>query len=414
MPSVGPRQGSPSGGRNRAIVAAVTALVGLGIAAASYAWIAAEPTTVSASPGPSGDTAPTASPSIRLGTGGYLIEAEELRRRAELAREGVEPNRSAVESLLREADQALDREPKPENPLGRKGQFLPDTHDAYTLALAWVVTDDSRYARHAAEFIRAWVEGVDETRDTCPDSGGSDCATSLLVSRNAPGFVFAADLLEGSGALSDDDEDRLRGWLATLILPAASQRTNNWGDAGIFMRLAVADYIGDATAFAAAVDGWRDMMDLVTSEGQIPEETRRGSLGLLYTQGAISFKVGAATIAERRGVDLWSYEGELGGTLRSAIDNLARYWEDPQAWPWHDGRLDIPSVDPAWEVIYERWPDPAYARIFAEHRPFGTANPAAVVWTTLTHGEPLEEGTGSTQRGASSRVIALEPRSTPP
>jgi hypothetical protein len=310
-----------------------------------------------------------------------------------MAREGLEPYASAVNDLLEEADRAVERDPQPVNPLSQsKDRFLDDTRNAYTLALAWVVSDDDRYARRSAEFIMAWTEGVDQTRDTCPDRGGSDCATSLLVSRNAPAFVFAADLLEGSGALSPEDDARLKYWLADLSLPAASERTNNWGDAGTFMRLAVAAYVGDSAAFTTAVDDWRSLMDLVTAEGEIPEETRRGSLGLLYTQGGISYKVGAAVIAKRRGIDLWTYEGKEGGTLRAAIDTFARYWEDPEAWPWHDGRLEIPSVDPAWEMIYHRWPEPAYARIFAQERPFGATNPSAIVWTTLTHGAPLAEG----------------------
>ncbi|MDQ2943378.1 MAG: alginate lyase family protein [Candidatus Dormibacteraeota bacterium] len=297
-----------------------------------------------------------------------------------------------MKDLLAEADGALVRVPQPRNPLTwrQDGRFLPDTQDAYTLALAWVASGDKRYAQRSADFIMAWVDGVDQTSDTCKSSGGSDCATSLLVSRAAPGFVFSADLLQGSGALSVDNEDRLKSWLARLILPAASDRTNNWGDAGIFMRVSVAAYIGDGAAFNAAVDGWRARMDLVTAQGEIPEETRRGSLGLLYTQGAISFKVGAAVIAERRGVNLWDYAGKNGGTLRRAVDTLAHYWEDPKSWPWHSGHLDIPNVDPAWELIYHRWPEPTYARIFARDRPLGGANTSAIIWTTLTHGEPVK------------------------
>jgi alginate lyase len=331
---------------------------------------------------------------------GYLVSADELRERAALARDGIEPYRGAVDDLLAEAANALTRVPQPVNPLSpRKDRFLDDTRDAYTLALAWVVTGDDRYARQSADFITAWVDGVHETRDTCPDTGGSDCATSLLVSRCAPAFVFAATLLEGSDALTVGDDERLRAWLSDLILPAASKRTNNWGDAGTFMRLAVADYVRDGAEFAAAIDDWRASMDLVTADGQIPEETRRGSLGLLYTQGAISYKVGAAVIAERRGVDLWNYEGSAGGTLRAAIDTLATYWLDPTAWPWHDGRLSIPNVDPAWEFIYQRWPEPAYARIFAPARPLGATNPSAIVWTTLTDGEPIDDGSASVPAG---------------
>jgi hypothetical protein len=397
MSSVGPSPRRSSIHR-RLLLAAGAGIAFLVLGLAVYAWTAGDgPNGPVIPPLPSGASSGGAQSLPPAVGDGYLVSADQLREHAALARDGIEPYRAAVDDLLAEAEKALTREPQPVDPLSpRKGRFLDDTRDAYTLALAWVVTGDDRYAQRSAEFIMAWVDGVHATRDTCPDTGGSDCATSLLVSRCAPAFVFAATLLDGSGALAVADEERLRGWLAELILPAASKRTNNWGDAGTFMRLAVADYVGDGAEFAAALDDWRASMDLVTADGQIPEETRRGSLGLLYTQGAISYKVGAAVIAERRGVDLWSYEGSAGGTLRAAIDTLATYWLDPGAWPWHDGRLSIPNVDPAWEIIYQRWPMPAYARIFVPARPLGATNPSAIVWTTLSHGEPID-GTASRQ-----------------
>ncbi len=390
MPLVG-RVFRHSAGSHRTLLIAAACFVVLGLGLAMYATTAGDdPEAASSSPVPGGDSQEF-SPSMSVEAGnGYLVSATELRERAQLAREGREPYRSAVDDLMVEADRALQRDPQPMNPLShRNGRFLDDTRDAYTLALAWVVSGDERYARGSAAFIMAWVDGVDQTRDTCPQRGGSDCATSLIVSRNAPAFVFAADLLEGSGAIGADDDKRLKHWLAELILPAASERTNNWGDAGTFMRLCVADFIGDSAAFSAAVEDWRALMNLVTAEGEIPEETRRGSQGLLYTQGAISYKVASAVIAERRGIDLWTYEGTDGGTLRAAIDTFARYWEDPDAWPWHEGRLRIPSVDPAWEMIYHRWPEAAYARVFAAKRPLGIGNPSAIIWTTVTHGVPL-------------------------
>lgn len=393
MPSVGTPDGT-SARRNRlALAVALTGLACLVIGAGVLAWADQRlPTSASATPGRTVDPADTSPTMTGTANSGSLITQAELRDRAQLARDGSEPYGTAVEQLIEEADLALDREPEPRNPLTeREGRFLEDTQDAYTLALAWTVSGDDRYARRSADFIMAWVDQVDRTTDTCIDDGGRDCATSLLVSRCAPAFVFAAEQLEGSGALSSEDVQRLKDWLKGVILPAASERTNNWGDAGAFMRLAVADYVGDNTTFMAATEQWRELMDLVTAEGQIPEETRRGSLGLLYTQGAISYKVAAAVIADRRGVDLWNYEGTNGGSLRAAVDTLAHYWENPRSWPWHHRKPDMPSVDPAWELIYQHWPDPAFARILGPKRPFGAANPSAIIWTTLTHGEPLDD-----------------------
>jgi Alginate lyase len=369
-----------------------------GLALAAVVFVVAGPlSTRNGDPGASLPPTPTvpASTSLALGQGGYFATASEIHERAERAAMGQEPFSSAIERLLVEADRAIEQEARPSDPIThRRGQFLEDSRNAYTLALASVVTQRDDYARASGAIIMAWVDGTTRTEDACPDRGGRDCTTSLLLSRNAPAFVFAADLISDAGGLIDDEVRRFQTWLANVILPAASERTNNWGDAGTFMRLVVADYLGDDRAFMDAVDDWRRMMDLVTADGEIPEETRRGKLGLLYTQGAISYKAAAAAIAERRGIDLWGYEGAQGGTLRRATETFTRYFADPDAWPWSDRPQDIPTVDPIWEILYQKWGEPSIASILAEARPLGSENPSAVIWTTVTNGEPITDRAG--------------------
>ncbi|MGH8908757.1 MAG: alginate lyase family protein [Egibacteraceae bacterium] len=319
---------------------------------------------------------------------GYLVDVSDLRHRALLASQGVEPYSGALVELLGFADNALDARPRPEEPLqsnGPDGRFGTDAGDAYGLGLAYVITGERRYAEKAAEFIMSWVSTTKSTKKSCPDSGA--CPTSLLVSRHAPGFVFSASLISDAGVLSSDDLSALRGWLTEVILPATSQRTNNWGDAGTFARLVVADYIGDERAFVSAARRWRELMDMVEDDGEIPEETRRGEAGMVYTQGALTYKVATATIAARRGIDLWSYEGEKGGTLKEAVDLLARYWDHPDDWPF-DPNPNRASPSPMWELAYQRWQDTAILSILIEERPFNDNSNSAIRWTTLTNGLP--------------------------
>ncbi len=337
---------------------------------------------------------PTVTPAASIVLGGhgqgYLVTADELRKRAGLAERGIEPYASAVAGLLAEADRAMGRVPRPQQPLtinGTGGPFVEDSADAYTLSLAYVVGGQRRYAVQAGRILDAWAATVSSTRGTCADSGA--CQTSLVISRMAPALVFAADLIRPAVTF---DDPRFRSWLRDVILPAASQRTNNWGDAGTFMRLVVTDYLGDDQRFKEAVAFWRSQMDLVAADGHIPEETRRGSSGMLYSQGALSFKAAAALIAERRGVSLWEYRGAGGATLHDAIDYLASYWSRPKDWPWHHGMVDLPTVDPFWELAYARWPSRSYARIVTEGRPFSASGDSAVRWTTLTNGVPIAEG----------------------
>ncbi|MGI8873352.1 MAG: alginate lyase family protein, partial [Egibacteraceae bacterium] len=320
---------------------------------------------------------------------GYLTDVAELARRAALAERGEEPYRTAVGDLLADAEDALDAEPDPRDPLGggrATSRFIRDSASAYGLGLAHAVTGDSRYAEKAAEFVMAWADVTRSTRNTCPDNGS--CATSLVISRHAPGFVFAASLIEDAQVLSDADRKAFRGWLAEVILPATSERSNNWGDAGVFADVVVSDYIGDDRRFREAIERWRRMVDLIGPDGDIPEETRRGRSGLLYTQGALTYKVAVAEIAGRRGIDLWTYEGRRGGNLKRAVDLLAHYWSRPDEWPFNR-KVSVPSPSGLWEIAYAHWQQPEYASILADGRPFGARSNSAIRWTTLTTGVPL-------------------------
>ena len=320
---------------------------------------------------------------VQPATGGYLGSAAELQQRKQLAAQGVAPYKAAVSDVISFAGGKLGSNPSPQNPLnisGTTGPFVDDTASAYGLALAYSASGDVKYAKKSRDFIMAWVNTTTSTKNTCPDSGS--CQTSLIISRVAPAFVFAANLIKPSGAFSAADDTAFRAWLRTVILPTASVRNNNWGDAGTFMRIAVTDYLGDAAGFSAAVAKWKSLVDLIASDGHIPEETRRGSSGLNYTQEALDYKVAAAVIAQRRGVDLWSY-----GRFKLAIDYAAKYVVNPKSWPWASGASA--SIHPLWEVAYQRWQNPAYKPIIEKRRPYGSTGHSAVRWTTLTNGLPF-------------------------
>jgi hypothetical protein len=174
-----------------------------------------------------------------------------------------------------------------------------------------------------------------------------------------------------------------------VILPAASERPNNWGDAGTFMRAAVTDYLGDEAAFSAAIAKWRSGLDLIEASGRIPEESRRGTAGISYTQEALQYKIAVAQIAERRGIDLWDAVGAKGGSLKIALDRLAYYFSHPTEWP-DAPDAEVPVPGPAWELAYAHWRDPAWAPIVLAVRPYGDRGHSAIRWTTFTNGVPID------------------------
>jgi len=381
------------------LIVGASVLMGVAVVLATVAPAGPSPTQTSASPTP------------RPASPGYLVSATQLLDRAGRAQAGEQPYLDALAALLADANRLVDHVPQPMQPLriaDDGGVFEADGTAAYALALAYRVSGDDRFGHAAAGILRAWVDAVSRVEDICADSGS--CHTTLIVSRLGASFVFAADLLEGTSSWTGADRARLAGWLAQVILPAASERTNNWGDAGTLLRVAITDYTGDQTGFARALDHWRGLMDLVDPDGTIPEEARRGPLGLQYTQEALQYKVAVAEIAGRRGIDLWSYEGRRGGTLKGAIDALARYWFDPAAWP-HDPAVAVPRPGPMWEVAYAHWQEPSWVSIVAERRPYGDLGHSALRWTTLTNGIATTVVAGP---GASPKVTPTPAPTAPP
>ena len=352
-------------------------------------------------------------------TSGYLVSHDELDRRRDLAERGQEPYATAMTDLLDWADGAVNEPAKPSQPLVVKGTdnaLVRDAARAYGLGLAFAMSGQERFAQAARRTIRAWVDTAVVTADTCADGGG--CHTSLILGRAGPGFAFGADLIAASGAWSADDESALRAWMLDVLLPAASIRPNNWGDAGTFLRVVAADYADDEAEFANAIDKWRSLIDLIEADGRIPEEVRRGESGILYTQEALQYKVAVAAIAERRGIDLWDHVGANGGSLKVALDRLAYYWHRPGEWPDHDDPA-VPSAGPVWEIAYAHWRDPDWVDIMLESRPYGDRGHSAIRWTTLTNGVPIEPlvaggPSGSPDASAAEPSAGTSPGTAPP
>jgi hypothetical protein len=68
-----------------------------------------------------------------------------------------------------------------------------------------------------------------------------------------------------------------------------------------------------------------------------------------------------AEIGRSLGVDLWNYQAPEGGSLRRAIDHLARYTGTKEKWPGQQ----IDSVDPSLLIVHFRraervWGDSSY------------------------------------------------------
>jgi hypothetical protein len=296
------------------------------------------------------------------------------------------PDEAAARRLRDAADEAREVEPSARDPLlitDTEDAFVGDAQRAWTLALAYRVFRQEADAEASSAIVEDWMTTTRTLEDACPDSGG--CSTSLMVSRAAPGFVFAAEVLQAEGIWQEEQTEALHRWLTDVILPAASDRDGNWGDAGTFMRVAVAIELGDEEELARAADRWRDRIDLIEADGQIPEEVRREDAGLMYSQEALGYKVATADMLGRVGVDVWDEQGERGGSLRRALDLVVRSLEEPQTWPVTTEDLRIPRPAALWPIVAARWDDPGYEELADAARARDGSGHSAVLWSSVTH-----------------------------
>lgn len=288
--------------------------------------------------------------------------------------------------LIAAAEDVVDDGPHAADPLQVQetdGPFVTDAQAAWTLALAGATSGEDRFSEAAARLVDAWVTTARRTKDACPDSG--DCPTSLMVSRAAPALVFAVDALAAGGHYDAEQRDRFRRWLRTVIVPAASDRDNNWGDAGTYLLAVAGVELGDRSLQERAADRWRERLDLIEPDGRIPEEMRRDDASLMYSQDALDYKVATADVLARAGLDLWDHRGRRGGTLRAALDLVAAGLDDPGSWPGGSGDLRVPDPSGVWALARDRWSSTSYGDLADRAAPDDGVGHSAVIWTQVTH-----------------------------
>ncbi|HYD53855.1 MAG TPA: alginate lyase family protein [Gemmatimonadaceae bacterium] len=249
-----------------------------------------------------------------------------------------------------------------------------------TLALAYYFTGEERYARRAAEQLRAWfldpatrmnphlryaqlVRGIDRER-----------GSGIIDTRWFIESVDASRLIHGSTHWTDADDASLRQWFAQYLAWLVkspngideSDAPNNHGSWYAAQVVTYALFTGDT----ATARHWLGTIPArigaqVTPAGEQPRENER-TRSLHYSAFNVEALSRLAELGRHVGVDLWTYESPQGGSLRRAMDLVAPALLEPAKWP---GR-QIDPVDPAETSIHLRraltvYGDAKYAALIA-------------------------------------------------
>lgn len=217
-----------------------------------------------------------------------------------------------------------------------------------TLALAWYLTGEEKYAAKASALIRHWF--FDEATKMNPNleyAQGIPGVTNgrgigIIESRTLTGIADAAQLLSGCSSWTTKDTHQLQDWyknyLHWMLTSKNGNEEHHWkNNHGTWYYVQVIDFAlftGDKNKALQLLDESKKRLDSqLTKEGKFPLELERTN-ALGYSTFVTSAWFQVATLAEKLDVDLWNYKTSSGASLQTAVDWLMPYAINEKKWSY--------------------------------------------------------------------------------
>ena len=243
----------------------------------------------------------------------------------------------------------------------RDGQHNPETYkiadhknlsdlsaNSQTLALAWWLTGDEKYAQKATTLLRYWF--FDEATKMNPNLNYAQAIPGINNGRGIgiietialTGIADAAALLDGSKSWTDKDGKALKAWYSQYLdwmLTSANGKDEHAAknNHGTWYYVQVVDYAlftGDKAKAQQLAKESKDILDgQIEKEGSMPLELERTN-GLAYSTYNLQGWFRLATLSEKAGIDLWHYHNKNGASLRTAFEWLKPYALGEKPWTY--------------------------------------------------------------------------------
>ena len=254
--------------------------------------------------------------------------------------------------------------PDPKNPAGpyiqRDGMSNPDNftdHRRYLMRLsvevpalvaAWKIIGDARYAKHAAEHLRAWF--LNEQTRMNPNLQYAQAIHGITTGRGT-GIIDtihlvevarATEVMQGSGALTQDEINGIKKWFTDHLQWMTTSKNgiderdakNNHGTCWVMQVAQFAHLVGNQelmnycrTRFKAVLIPNQEAVD-----GSFPQELRRTK-----PYGYSLFNLEAMTttcqILSTPEDNLWTFTLADGRGMRKAVEYMFPYMRDKKSWP---------------------------------------------------------------------------------
>lgn len=352
---------------------------------------------------------------------GVLVDRAQLGYTRSMVLAEREPWTSAYGAMADSPFASLDWQPQPREFVECGPYSTPnlgcseernDALAAYTLALRWYVTKDSRYAEKSIEIMDAWAAVIKDHLNH---------NARLQTGWAGASFSRAAELIKWTYPDQWPGERRFADVLRTVylpkVLPGVADYNGNWELIMMDAAIGIAVFLDDRASFDEAIGKTRARVPAyvyLTGDGPLPYPPPGGTKDtpeelIKYWQGQTSFVDGlaqetcrdfghtgwgfqaAAHVAETariQGVDLYA---ELQDRLVAAFEFHAGFDLGEPVPDWLCGGTVKPGLGPVVEIAYHHYHDrlgvpmPKTAALIERGRPFGTSH--FFGWETLTHAE---------------------------
>lgn len=307
-----------------------------------------------------------------------VINQEDLATVKNRIQNRIEPQYSAYQNLIDQAESQLSFVPDPPNQMTIMGGYEPNSnlsemrdwlwrnsHAAYTCGLAYAYSGESKYAEKAIEVLMKWANKGTEF-------DGNDSGLQL-GSWFSP-MLYAADLIHHYEGWAQADRDKFKSWwqqnclIRGEVLDVMRRKDNNWKDAGVLGTLSAAVVLEDTLYLKEAIiqlmsyfykrtdnwvqiegTGWKIESD--NNGVYLPREVVRndGRSGLTYTAYALTTMVQCLEIARYAGFNFWHKQTPDGVGLVDVINQYFRWDKLGESFPWHNS----PNKSDKRENCYE-------------------------------------------------------------
>jgi len=217
-----------------------------------------------------------------------------------------------------------------------------------TLALAYYLFGEERYAAHAAKLLRVWfldpetrmnpnLQFAQATRGRNTGRG-----SGLIDSRRLSFAVDTVGLLENSPSWTETDRKGIKQWFSDYLNwlrtskngRQESQAPNNHGSYYDTQVVSIALFLGDTRLATTVLNAEKDRISRqIRKDGSQPLELER-TRALWYSTFNIAALFQLAKLGENVGVNLWNYRAKDGASLQRALDFLTPYLTKAEKWPY--------------------------------------------------------------------------------